>query len=279
MNRGGGPTRRFERGRARRGAAFTLIELLIVIGIMVVLAVSSVPAIRSLSQTNKLAAGSRQMLDELSYARQLAVGGRRTVYMLFLPAGTGAHADAVRAHTYPLRLLQEEDLTLLTNLVTKQLRGYAIFSWRSAGDQPGRRTPTYLTDWRALPDGMLFATNKFVDLSDAAWLQLANTLSPTNRPLPRAWFPFPSANSPPMRLPYIAFEPTGQLHYEGGFLPQRPGESIAIARGSVFYPQDAQGRPVLTGAPDVVETPPGNRQEILVNWLTGKARALNPELP
>ncbi|MCX8107857.1 MAG: prepilin-type N-terminal cleavage/methylation domain-containing protein, partial [Verrucomicrobiae bacterium] len=74
-----------ERARHCGRSAFTLLELLVVVGIIALLAATSVPAIRSLSKTNVVAAGNRQMLDDLAYARRLALTGRRTVYVVFVP--------------------------------------------------------------------------------------------------------------------------------------------------------------------------------------------------
>ena len=270
---------------SRSRAGFSLLELLTVIAIIVFLAGTAVPAIRSLTRTNKVSSASGQMVDELRLARRLAIGGRRTVYVLFLPAGIGKVANQILTHSYPIPQLRLRDLNMLTNLIQGQLRAYAMFSWRSVGDQPGQHHPRYLTEWRYLPDGILFASEKFSDLSLQDWLKLANSDQNRNpqfrhrRPLPHSWFPFPSPEGPLVRLPYIAFDPFGRIYYDTPYLPKYPGETIGLARGSVFYPKDKQGRPLLQAPPDVVETPKGNRIWVEVNWATGQAVALPPEQP
>ncbi len=259
--------------------AFTLLELLVVVGIIGILAATSVPAIRSMSKSNVVAAGNRQMLDDLSYTRQSAMTGRRTVYIVFVPPTMRGHfsqiVNEVKNPTQQLRQLRQ-----LTNLVTGQYTAYALFSRRTVGDQPGRNSPRYLTVWRHLPDGNFFATNKFIDLGDK-WTEAVNqsySQQYTNRPLPYAFFPFPSAESPEMRLPYIALDPSGKVFYEERAYPQGLDQAdawITVSRGSVFYAKDASARWAfdLTAPPDVVETPRGNRTDIRVNWLTGRARA------
>lgn len=272
--------------QARETGAFTLLELLVVIGIIGLLAATSVPAIRSLSQSNMVVAAHRQVQDDLAIARQMALNGRRTVYMVFVPPTMRSHfAQILQYETEPQRT---RDLRRLTNLVNGQFTAYALFTKRTVGDQPGRGTPRYLSEWKQLPDGMLFQTNKFEDLKDK-WLVKADKVLDTNRPLPYALFPFPAANSVPARLPYIAFSAKGQLAYEEARLPVLAGEAVSLTRGSIFYPKsvgkDAGGRAYsyydkdsLSKPPDVVETAKSSPIQIRVNWLTGRAKVERAEV-
>ncbi len=262
--------------RRLRTGAFTLMEVLVVIGIIVVLAVSSVPAIRSLTQANTLASGSRQILDELNLARQQALSSRRTVYMVFVPPTAGSHITQLQA--MPAGRSRDQALRQFTNLVAAQYRAYALFSKRTVGDQPGHETPRYLSGgWKLLPDGMFFATNKFVDLGSAWTNQL--TVVVTNRVLPYAWFPFPTAESEVMRMPYIAFDPSGRLTFEGqGSQKIQMDSGVTLSRGSVFYAKDNQNHYLLNAEPDVVTTPPANRTDVVVNWITGRPRILEAKV-
>lgn len=258
--------------------AFTLIELLVVVAIIGILAVSAVPAIRGLTSANTVASGSRQMLDDLSYARQLAISSRRTVYMVFVPPTVQSHLAELQRVKPPER--QKQLLRQYTNLVGAPYTTYALFSWRTVGDQPGRKTPRFLTDWRQLPEGMFLATNRFTDLGDLWWKAATNMATmATNLPLPQAWIPFPAWDAPQLRMPYIAFDPAGRVTYEGlnrSSATQIPEASITLSRGSVMPLRDTQGRPL---PPDIVETPRGNRTDMVIHPLTGRARVIELKLP
>ncbi len=64
--------------------AFTLLELLMVIAIMGILAALALPTLRGLKPNAKVAT-TRELLDAVGRARQLALSQRTTVYMVFLP--------------------------------------------------------------------------------------------------------------------------------------------------------------------------------------------------
>jgi hypothetical protein len=174
---------------------------------------------------------------------------------------------------------KQRQLIQLTNLFAQQYVAYAQFSRRTVGDQPGQGHPRYLSDWQALPEGMLFTTNKFVELDRRTWEQVSASVPVEFRPLPYGWFPFPAANSPMMKLPYIAFDAQGRIHYDDDRRPVRPGEVISVSRGSILYARDSRGQINIAGGPDIILTPPTNRVNIRVNWLTGRARVEKVEMP
>src|SRR5579872_3782665 len=65
--------------------AFTLIELLTVIAIVGILAALVAPVFIHFSKPDVTEAATRQMLDDVARARQLAISQRSTVYMVFIP--------------------------------------------------------------------------------------------------------------------------------------------------------------------------------------------------
>jgi len=239
-------------------AAFSLIELLVVLGIIGLLAAMGIPAIRGMSKSNVIKAADRQLLDDLAYARQRAMADHTTVYVIFVPPAI------TNTTLFPLTGVTKTD-TVLSNLYGGQYTTYALLSLRSVGDQPGRYTPHYLTDWRSLPAGVYIATNKFTTVP-----QMAPTFNyPTNLSTGSVLsFPFPAANvyatnngMKPYPLPYIAFNYLGQLddgfgHAVSTLASAATSEYISLARGSIFYAKDANGG--LTAAPaDVLEVNPG----------------------
>ncbi|MCL5096404.1 MAG: prepilin-type N-terminal cleavage/methylation domain-containing protein [Candidatus Omnitrophica bacterium] len=254
-----------------KSPAFTLLELLIVLGIIGMLAALGLPALKGIGQSNTIGAANRQLLDDLSLARMLAINGRSTVYMVFVRDNPLNQISLLAGPDYV------KERKLLTNLVSGQFTAYALYTARSMGDQPGREYPRYLTAWRYLPDGIFIATNKFFRVQTVSNISLSQSprSGVTIKPFAEGWFPFPTAQGPPFRLYYVAFNAQGQL------VPPPNGDPqdgvIPLARGSIFYPKDAQDA-YLNQPADLQENPPGNSLDpssydfIYISWLTGRAR-------
>jgi prepilin-type N-terminal cleavage/methylation domain-containing protein len=249
-------------GSGRRGisigSAFTLIELLVVVSIIGILAAIGLPAMRGFGKSNALTSATGQLQDDVTLARQRAISGHTDVYMVFIPPGIA---------NYNYASLGDKDKRFFTNLASGQFTTYALFSFRSVGEQPGRSNPRYLTPWKTLPEGMFIATAKF----SPAYLP---TMPDYSRPFQYLNIPFPTATNAGFLLPAIGFDYQGRL---------RAGrdEIIPLARGSIFYGRDANGNLVI-GPADVKETPPGNSitssNLIHIEWLTGRARVESQQI-
>jgi prepilin-type N-terminal cleavage/methylation domain-containing protein len=258
--------------------AFTILELLMVIAIMGILAAVALPSLRGLKPNAKVAA-TRQLLDAVSRARQLAISQRTSVYMVFVP--TNFWADAATA------AWTANDWSVATNLYDKQLVGYAYVCLRSIGDQPGMHIPRYLSSWRTLVPGAYISPEKFIPPASLATpppvvmtiktngtaayqvygFNYTNTIpfpSETTRPAP--------SGAPYAKLPYIEFDATGQL-VSG--LSGEP-ELIPVTEGSVNYVRDVNTKAATKASPQVLERPPGNTLDnyslVAVDRLTGRAR-------
>jgi hypothetical protein len=237
-----------------------------------------VPAIKEFGRSSAERAATRQLLDDVSRARQLAIVNRTTVYMVFLPPNYFLLPS--------FATLDAQQRQQASRVLDKQLRGYALVTLRGVGDQPGQYQPRFLTDWTELPQGWFFPLSKFgavgtfVNYTNHLG-QVLFTVGAFERTLlntdPR--LPFPSADGLAgfAGLPYIAFDHQGQL-------VSKRDEFIPLARGTVDASRNATGDlDFITLDPQAVqEKPPGNSLEtyavVQIDSLTGRARLLQREL-
>lgn len=248
-----------ERRGGPAAGAFTLLELIVVIGIMVLIGSLVAPSLKKMKSVDQLAAANRQLLADLGRARQLAIAHRAPVYVLFMPV--------VDPSTPLTPFLTPADRT---TILANQLTAYAMFTRRSAGDQPGREYPRYLGDWQSLPEGVFIPPYKFNNRG-------AITNRATEMNMLHAFdLPIPSTNGVDnVLVPYVAFDDNGSL------ISARQDEIIPLARGLVTPARDGSGN--LTWQwPETIEEPPGNSisnfNYIRIDWLTGRARVERPEI-
>jgi prepilin-type N-terminal cleavage/methylation domain-containing protein len=245
-------------------SGFTLLELLTVIGIIGIIAAIALPTINSF-KPNASATATRQLLDAVTRARQLALSQRSPVLMVFVPTN--------------ITTLTGTNLGRVQPLLDRQLIGYAYLSWRSVGDQPGMRYPRYLSSWRTLPQGAYIPLDKFWPGLTIPNTTLGNVFVPpflaTNN------IPFPTEDNPvnvPMVLPYIAFDGMGRLVAFDGTGRLVPGrdELIPISQGSVSFARDPATKLALPQPPAVREVPAGNTTSnyslVYIDQLTGRGR-------
>lgn len=255
---------------------FTLIELLVVIAVAGILAALAIPAIKEFGRSNAQVVATRQLLNDVGRARQLAIANRTTVYMVFLPP------DYLVNPSQPgYAALTPAEQKKALRLAGGQGRSYALISLRTIGDQPGQNRPQYLTEWKTLPPGWIIDPNKFngplTSLSytnfdgsimrDVSGFEWSSTGAATNA------LPFPAATAPLglFTLPYIAF------HHGGGLQTTRNdgGEVLTLARGTVDAPIDG-GKNFIIAAATLEEFPVDNGRDvpnlIFIEGLTGRAK-------
>jgi len=250
-------------GRKRRfpsSSAFTILEMLIVVTIIGFLAAVALPHLSGMSKANSMTAAAQQMSAAVSLAKQMAVSRRSTVYLVFV----SPNAFAGPAPT--------NNLTAYSNLWSHQYTAYALVSPRSVGDQPGRPNPQYLTDWKALPDGVFIPP--YVFYGPAQMITSVNTLAPPNNqlhtfsvvPFNQVAVPFPAANCQAItNMPCIGFSPQGQLTTNNDVF-------IPLARGTVQYLPNGNGG----YSANPVESPTGNSTNdcnlIHIDYLTARPK-------
>ena len=254
-------------------SAFTLIELLVVIAILGLLAGLTVPVLKNFGKSDATLGASRQLLDGVARARQMAISQRTTVYMVFVPTNFWANASGFNTAWWNNLTLAQK--TAATNLCDKQLTGFTFIAHGAMGDQPGQHPWHYLDQWQTLPDGTFiefqkfYTTNTIIDQISGAQYPIS-TFNYTND------IPFPtgaSTNGP--FLPYVAFNYMGQLTFDEQSIAPRD-EYIPIAKGSVIYAADAGTKRYQFNSADVAENPPGNSTNssyniVHIERLTGRA--------
>jgi prepilin-type N-terminal cleavage/methylation domain-containing protein len=250
--------------------AFTLIEMLVVIAIIGILSTIGLVAIKGMTKSNTMIAANRQLLDDISYARQRAIADHTTVYVVFV-------SPSILGYDYAsLYGPNTSALSQVTNLYGGQYTTYAVLSLRSVGDQPGTANPHYLTGWRTLPNGVYISTNKFAAYStSASYNEYTRPFQTTNAPI----IPFPQVTSNTVYLPNLPFI---CFNYQGGLNnPNNENVDIPLTRGSIFYARDGNGA-LLPQTPDVLENPPGNTLNVSnvihIDWLTGRVKVQRQEV-
>ncbi|MGA2802214.1 MAG: prepilin-type N-terminal cleavage/methylation domain-containing protein [Verrucomicrobiota bacterium] len=253
----------------RNSLAFTLVELLVVLAILGILAALIVPALKNFGHSDATISASRQLLDDVARARQLAISQRTTVYMVFVPTNFWGGLPSS---------------TALINLCDKQLTGYTFVSLRTMGDQPGVQNAHYLAPWQNLPDGAFIALVKFTN-SPSQFYTITDPIDATKSYKIYGFnmniFPFPTETTPitvnTPALPYIAFNYLGQLTTNGVDAVISP-ELIPLARGNVSPWIDLATKAYQLNPPQVSEIPPGNSTNayniIDIEPLTGRAKLL-----
>jgi type II secretory pathway pseudopilin PulG len=260
--------------------------LLVVISILGILAALTVPALKNFGKSDVNISASRQLLDGVARARQLAISQRTTVFMVFVPTNFWEISPGVLNSGW-LTKLTPAQTNAAVNLCGEQLSGYNFVAQGAMGDQPGQHAWHYLAPWQTLPDGAFIAQWKFSPRNSTNYVtdtinNITYYIAGFNRTT--SLIPFPTQDSPTQttitNLPYIAFNYLGQLTTEQLTpAPLTQDEYIPLAHGSVMPAIKPNTKELQIGAgdsPDVLEVPPGNSTNISYNivhisWLTGRA--------
>jgi len=220
--------------------AFTLIELLVVIVVIAILSYAAMPILRNTKRSDAMAAAQRQLVDDVAYARTLAIRTRSLVYMVFVPTNIAN-----------LTFNPRQEKAMQINLLACQYGGYNFLSMRKVGDQPGHNYPTYYTEWKTLPKGIFIPQWKF----DSSSVTTVGNI--TNYGFDYLRLPWPYATSaPPNQVqfytPVIAFNYLGQC-----VQPNNPDlledATIPLTRGTVLLADDPVTHQYKLQSPQVME--------------------------
>jgi prepilin-type N-terminal cleavage/methylation domain-containing protein len=165
----------------KRGHAFSLVELLAVVGIVAILSVAAVPVMRGLGGSQSSRATASILVSALEQARTAAILSGTNAYLALPDAGTTTMNATNRLRTYAvIRQIVDQDANGLddyqTNVATSS--GWVL-----------------LSKWERLPGDLQFSANSLVALT--------NRITPTGVAFP--------GNVSASAMPAIGFAPSGGL--------------------------------------------------------------------
>jgi prepilin-type N-terminal cleavage/methylation domain-containing protein len=255
---------------ARRCRAFTLIEMLVVLIIIAILAALVLPHIRGNLESQSIDAACRQLLDDLSFARQKAISQRTTVAVLFVPPSIQGQTLIPSVLTDPVNGYTTNEIQTHKRLQGGVYTHYALYAFRRVGEQPGIHSTRYITEWKSLPEKTFIDPAMFPGGFYAPYQKFA--------------FPFTRAQTQGSTLlPYIAFDSQGRcvrlLDSLRGTGIVGTNLDVRIARGSILFTRETD-EGVLQANYDVQQIPPGNASlnTIHIDALTGRAEWIKAEL-
>ena len=133
-----------ERPQRERASAFTVLELLVVLGIIAIMLVALVPAVTSLSKASGRRAARDSLLGGIEQARAEAIKSGQPTYVVFPTFGAGTAQATLDRYNY---------------------RSYAIFEI-----DPATGVAKQLTDWKSFPTGVALRAADPAPLSNLpAW--------------------------------------------------------------------------------------------------------------
>ena len=207
------PLQQVNFSRRQGQAGFTLLELLMVLGIIAVALAALVPAVTSLSKSNGRRAARDSLVGAIEQARAEAIKSGQATYIVF-PTFTSGTQSTLDRYNY---------------------RSYAIFEDNAAS--PGN--VKQLTDWKPFPTGVALRAAGNASLSGNS----APTASPTPPP-PTPTFSFTPDTTATAQYQYLKFNSNGELQVPAAnvFLAIFEGyvsNGTEVATG----PKDASGNP------------------------------------
>lgn len=212
--------------------AFTLVELMVVLFIAGLLAITAIPAFQQIQKGNALKTGIRQVSSAINLARGYAITRRQNTRFVVI----GDAPDNAS------RLRSNEEFR---QHAEKVLCAYAVCTVSTTGE-----LIEYVRPWEYLPEGVVFDVSHAASTFQTSWEKMR--------------FPDSSASASDtdkLWLNYLEFKPTGAA---------KESRTVVLTRGSVLAARDDDGKP--TGRYDYRVTDTNVVWKAVVNNITGRVR-------
>ena len=240
----------------RRQTAFTLVELLGVVAIIVIILRLTLPALDGILSGDGDGMARTQVVGDLNRARQMALEKGVSVYMVFMPLYDDVKLTQGYNNNQKIFYFSQDEG--VNSLLGSQLTSYAIYAEYMPGDQPGSPSTKWLTDWKTLPDGYHFNRTELNVLERLKVQYLKG-----NKPLP--------SNRIGLELPHIKFNKRGELESKRGDRVMG-GMFLSVAKGGVLPPGKNQYDKYIPGNGDPPEAVAStDRKWLFINGITGRA--------
>ena len=217
--------------------AFTLLELLVVIGIISLLLVAVIPAVNSLSKSSGRKGAISNLLGTIEQARAQAIKDGRPTYIVFATTLSTTDQNLIQRHLFRSFAIFEDDPSNPSD--------HADLTDPADSSKPKLQ----VTSWKNLPTGVSVRAN----ISASPWK--------------RAPFAFtPEGASTTENFSYLMFNSSGEVQSPD----PAPANSVTIA---VFEGYVNGTTEVVTGKKDTSGNPLAS-ESVAISRLTGRAERM-----
>ena len=242
------PTSNWSNGTGRK-RAFTLVEMMAVVAVMLIILKLTLPSLDGILGVEAQGMARTQLVGDLNRARAKALERGAPVYVVFMPL-----YDKVRCESAAAKHQFFQGNPDANALLAGQLSRYALFAEYLPGDQPGRPSVKWLSDWKSLPAGYYFDPVEISALPEEVSVSHLKGVRPTNSTLR-------------LQLPAVKYNSRGELVGAG-----LRGIYLSVNKGGVLPPRlNQDGSFVVESADPPESLENAQRHWLHINAITGRA--------